>query len=60
MLSGSESTRSVPIYPSKKKKKVITSSLATPADIFAQNLSDAVMDAEGGYQQYVYVLYVIK
>ncbi|KAI8885250.1 hypothetical protein K501DRAFT_284429 [Backusella circina FSU 941] len=46
MVSGSESTRSLSIYPSKKKKKAMTSSLATPADIFAQNLSDAVMDAE--------------
>jgi hypothetical protein len=31
----------------RKKRASMASSFANPTDIFAQNLSDAVMDAEG-------------
>jgi hypothetical protein len=40
--SGTESTRSA-----KRKKRPGINTAATPAQIFAQNLSDAVLDAEG-------------
>jgi hypothetical protein len=40
--SGTESTRSA-----KRKKRPGINTAVTPAQIFAQNLSDAVLDAEG-------------
>lgn len=40
--SGTESTRS-----SKRKKRPGINTAVTPAQIFAQNLSDAVLDADG-------------
>lgn len=45
VISASESTRS--ISTKRKKKANMASSFVNPTDIFAQNLSDAVMDADG-------------
>ncbi|CEG66175.1 hypothetical protein RMATCC62417_02803 [Rhizopus microsporus] len=51
-ISASESTRSI---KRKFKKANISSSFMNPTDIFAQNLSDAVMDAEDSDDLEVYV-----
>ncbi|KAG0737748.1 hypothetical protein G6F62_002187 [Rhizopus arrhizus] len=52
-IPASESTRSL---KRKKKKSNLSSSFVNPTDIFAQNLSDAVMDAEDSddLEAYVY------
>ncbi|OBZ90826.1 hypothetical protein A0J61_01130 [Choanephora cucurbitarum] len=52
IISGSESTRS---NNKRKKKANIASSFANPTDLFAQNLSDAVMDADTSDDQESYV-----
>ncbi|EPB89574.1 hypothetical protein HMPREF1544_03658 [Mucor circinelloides 1006PhL] len=57
VVSGSESTRSISNNNNKRKKKAnIASSFVNPTDIFAQNLSDAVMDADDSddLESYVY------
>ncbi|KAK4511456.1 uncharacterized protein ATC70_012671 [Mucor velutinosus] len=56
VVSGSESTRSISNNNKRKKKANIASSFVNPTDIFAQNLSDAVMDADDSddLESYVY------
>ncbi|CEP12749.1 hypothetical protein [Parasitella parasitica] len=57
IISGSESTRSISNKNNKRKKKAnMASSFVNPTDIFAQNLSDAVMDADDSddLESYVY------
>lgn len=59
IISGSESTRSISNNNNnnkRKKKANIASSFVNPTDIFAQNLSDAVMDADDSddLESYVY------
>ncbi|KAI8985886.1 hypothetical protein BDB01DRAFT_786677 [Pilobolus umbonatus] len=57
IMSGSESTRSITTNNKRKKKQTTASSFVNPTDIFAQNLSDAVMDADDSddfVESYVY------
>ncbi|CAO3650709.1 unnamed protein product [Mucor fragilis] len=56
VVSGSESTRSISNNNKRKKKANMASSFVNPTDIFAQNLSDAVMDADDSddLESYVY------
>lgn len=49
--SGTESTRST-----KRKKRPGINTAVTPAQIFAQNLSDAVLDADGTIFYYYYYI----